>query len=307
MVLQSLSSNFSWPGISSNNSSKFYFYTFKSGLIRQRWVRVKWSWAASGSIPLAFLKYAKINFTYPSKTLSSFQRSLRYETKRLRTLFKILHSPLYKPFLKARNILSPRKMISSTSEGMEFFGRSFHIEISSPGERDWEKSGGRGIWSCPKNSLDQFRDTHSNWKWTHAKNLELPSENICQNLTSKKFWIFHGKSNSPANLFLLKSDHTRVIPRLYEDFSFTRKIERNPVPKGKVTKKSLNFKNFQIVWWDRAESHSIKFQFRFLTSLLALFWRKPSQKIFSLWTLSSHSRVVNIQNSQKFYRSHISS
>jgi len=30
---------------------------------------------------------------------------------------------------KPHNILSPREMVSSTSEGMKFFGRSLHIEI----------------------------------------------------------------------------------------------------------------------------------------------------------------------------------
>jgi len=34
----------------------FFFSLFKSDLIQQRWVRIKWSWVASGSIPLAFLK-----------------------------------------------------------------------------------------------------------------------------------------------------------------------------------------------------------------------------------------------------------
>jgi len=32
-----------------------------------------------------------------------------------------------------------------------------------------------------QNLLDQFEDTH--WNWAPAENLELPSENICQNLT----------------------------------------------------------------------------------------------------------------------------
>jgi len=38
--------------------------------------------------------------THPSKTLSIFLRSPRYETKRLRTLFEMLDSPLSRSFIK---------------------------------------------------------------------------------------------------------------------------------------------------------------------------------------------------------------
>jgi len=50
---------------------------------------------------------------YPSKTLSSFIRSLRYETKRLRTLFEILGSPF--------SLSQSRKIIRSSSKGVQFF------------------------------------------------------------------------------------------------------------------------------------------------------------------------------------------
>jgi len=43
----------------------------------------------------------QINFAYPSRSLSNFLWSLRYETKRLRTLFEVLDSSLYRSFIKA--------------------------------------------------------------------------------------------------------------------------------------------------------------------------------------------------------------
>jgi len=82
-----------------------------------------------------------------------------------------------------------------------------------------------------------------------VKNLELPSENICQNLTLKRFWIFHGEKY-PENLLLLllKNNHTR---RFYQSFFLIRK---KPSPKTKSLKSlwTLNILKFSRIGESRA-------------------------------------------------------
>ena len=155
-------------GYSPTTLSKFYFYTFKSDLSRQRWAWVKWSWVASGPIPLAFLKYAKINFTCPSKTLSSFLRSPRYETKRLEALFEILHSPLYKSKDDQFKLKGGQNFFVTDSL-TDSLARSRHIEIFF---RDNHVPKFQFFFSFPQFLI-----------WMPEKNLERPSENICRKLT----------------------------------------------------------------------------------------------------------------------------
>jgi len=51
--LQSLGSNFLWPGRSFNNPKKFVIFDiFKFGVTGVRWVSIEWWWFVSDSIPL---------------------------------------------------------------------------------------------------------------------------------------------------------------------------------------------------------------------------------------------------------------
>jgi len=109
IFFRSLSSNYPWSEISSNNLSKILIFNiFKFDAIQQRWMTIEWWRVAYDSIKSSFTPWTfwdlpsdHKNWTHPSETLSSSLRLLRYETKRLGTFFEMLDSPLYKSYVKA--------------------------------------------------------------------------------------------------------------------------------------------------------------------------------------------------------------
>ena len=146
------------------------FY-WKYDRISERWTQLGSLWAAfdstildpweilflrSSSTPWAFwnLPADKINYTDPSKTLGTFIRSPRYETKGL-SAFSIRQKISF--FFNGGNLrkFGNGRVFDHTPKFQKFFLPT----ISSDG--------------C--------------WLWMPGKNLEFPSENICQNLTLKKF------------------------------------------------------------------------------------------------------------------------
>ena len=98
----------------------------------------------------------------------------------------MLGSPLYKPFIKALEDETSKK----DDHLKIFFDPLTTLEKVIFQYEEIYKS-----WSYSKNVLDQFGD--ANWIWTPAEHLELPSENICQNLTLKKFSILYERGGSP--------------------------------------------------------------------------------------------------------------
>jgi len=127
-----------------------------------------------------------------------------------------------------------------------------------------------------------------------TKNLEFPSENICQNLTSKKFLIFKERK-WPLKVPPIENKKINLlIPKFDSNFSFAKKKEPSS-PKRKFPKKFwVRVPN--SITFERVESHTTNDPF--VAPLVARLLENLSQEIASLLTWLSHI-LARIQNSQE--------
>jgi len=183
---------------------------------------------------LSLIAQMIINFAYPPKTLSSFIRSPRYETKRWRLYFRCL---------ALLSLSQSRKIIRSSSKGVHFFYRSSHTENSFFFDGEISQNlEHRCLGLCSKtqknSSFQQF--------------LRMMVEFEClQKISSyllrifAKIWLRRnsGSLMEKATPLEISSYWKAITPESFQDYMTIFPLpERNPLPKGKVTKNLLTLK-----------------------------------------------------------------
>jgi len=280
IILQSLSSNFLWPGRSSNPKN-FDFWYFQ----------IEGTDGRSTNI------YQHKTSPTPPKfwEVLSGRRDMKPRGRGL--YLKCLALLSLNLLSKPSNILSPRKMISSTSEEMIYLlGRSLKMKIFFTRKKRLRKiwKGREGIESCSKISKF-FAFQQSSSMVVEIGRLQKTLSSLLRIFAKfdwKKFFLFHeGKRLLWKFLPIQKQSH--------QSHSKMIQTRQQPFPKTNFAKNLLLFFSFSdSLWSDQAESHSINF--RFFTSLRALSLEKSFFKNCQSFYLVLTQACWNSKSSKSF-------